>query len=566
MKFTLSLIVSITIAAISMGQVSGSSTQGAAKTSTKSQNKVDIKKPSAATYKVIAKDISKKQNSKAPAKVAAAKQVSKTASKTPAKVKAVSVKPTAKSSKTPSAPKANSAPVSAPTAHSGLDDIASSIAEQKKTNDASEKIVKTDSTPKIDKSEKTTQSAGAGKEKVGSDPVPEKSFRPAGVEEKPTPSTTLTTTQDTTTAPPAPKTPKVKLISNVFTDTDVKNVIQEMSNAAGATIIADTSVKGMEINIEFKKDTVDSALEKLSYAAGLLWKKKGDVYIVSTASPEAPLFGEFAETRVYTPKTQPAENLFGLLTRSFTVYAQLDKAANMISVTAPPKQMDAIWKALTAADCPRKQFAVEALVTEMNTQVIKSAGFSWNWQYFAQGSDLSLTYATATKADLINIKAMITDNKAELKANPKIMASEGHEASLSVGNETYFSMVTGNGTSQSVQYQRITTGVTLKFTGYIEADGMVNLHIQPEVSDAVTLVNGNPQTTIRKADTYIRVKFGDTIALGGMVVSTVNNTTNKVPVLGDIPVIGQAFRSVNKEKDKKEVVILITPRLIEQTL
>ncbi len=388
------------------------------------------------------------------------------------------------------------------------------------------------------------------------------------------PATATTTTTPAAGAQPAiqPQTPPTndplpaRKISNVFADADIKTVIQEIASAARVSIIADTSVKGMEINIEFKKDTIESALDKLSYAAGLLWKKKGEFYLVSTGLPEAPLFSEFAETKVYTPRTQPAENLFGLLTRSFTIYAQLDKAANMISVTAPPKQMDAIWKALTAADSPRKQFCVEAMVTEMNDETIKSAGFSWNWKYFAQGADLAFTYATATAADIVHLKDLITTNKAELRANPKVVASEGHEASLTVGNETYFSMVSGNGNYTTVQYQRINTGITLKFTGYIEPDGMVNLHLQPEVSDAVILVNGNPQTTVRKADTYMRIRFGDTVALGGMIVGTKSHQVTKTPILGDLPIIGKAFQSRSTDNTKREVVIMITPRMIEEAV
>jgi len=376
-----------------------------------------------------------------------------------------------------------------------------------------------------------------------------------------TPSTSLTTPQTT-----VPDAPIVKKITNVFTDADIKTIISEIANAARVSVIADTSVKGIELSIEFKKDTIESALDKLAYAAGILWKKKGDVYLVSTGIPEAPLFSEFSETKVYTPHTQPAENLYGLLTRSFTTYAQLDKAANMISVTAPPKQMSAIWKALQAADAPRKQFCVEAMVTEMNDETIKSAGFSWNWQYFAQGADLALTYATAKPSDIVNLKSLITSNKADLRANPKVMASEGHEASLTVGNETYFQLISGNSAYTTVQYQRINTGITLKFTGYIEPDGMVNLHLQPEVSDAVVLVNGNPQTTVRKADTYIRIKFGDTVALGGMVVGASTKQTTKTPILGDLPLIGQAFRSSSLDKTKREVVILITPRLVADSL
>jgi len=419
--------------------------------------------------------------------------------------------------------------------------------------------------PTPDSLAKALQAPLASKSSAPASPPVQTTTQPAPATTTPAPAATTgsdTTPQTPTTA--TPRTPRVKSISNVFTDTDIKVVVQELANASGAQVIADTSVKGMELNIEFKKDTIESALDKLSLATGILWKKKGEIYIISTGSPEAPLFSEFAETRIYTPHTQPAENLYALLTRSFITYAQLDKAANLISVTAPPKQMESIWKSLTAADTAKKQFAVEALVTQMDDQSIKTAGFSWNWRYFAQGSDLSLTYATASAADLVTIKAMITNNTAELRANPKVIATEGHEASLTVGNENYFAMEGGNPAYPSVQYQKITTGITLKFTGYIEADGMVNLHLQPEISDAVVLVNGNPQTTIRKADTYMRIKFGDTVALGGMVVQNTIVHNNKVPILGDIPILGNAFKSTSREKDRTEVVILITPRLIQQ--
>lgn len=542
-KLTLSTIVTLLLAAITMGQTAGPSAQGV----NKNTKKVAAK--AAATSKKETKPAQKSGKTAAKAAVVGAKSISKPSSKVqtkkvvsaPKKVEAApSAAPAGNFGGVLDAVKENQAAASAP-APAGQERAPSSTPTKPKEPTASKS--------KTDSSQKNSATVGEPQTKIEKTPVE----APA---EK-APDASAAALQTTTT-----KAPRIKLISNVFTDTDIKAVIQEMCNSSGATIVADTSVKGMEINIEFKKDTVDSALDKLSYAGNLLWKKKGDIYIVSTSTPDAPLFSEFAETKVYNPHTQPAENLFGLLTRSFTTYAQLDKAANLISVTAPPKQMDMIMKALVAADQPKKQFAVEAMVTEMNTQAIKNAGFSWNWRYFAEGTDLSFTYASATASDLVSIKAMISNNKAELRANPKVIASEGHEATINVGNETYFPLVTGTGQTQSIQYQKIVTGITLKFTGYIETDGMVNLHIQPEVSDAVQLVNGVPQTTVRKADTYLRVRFGDTIALGGMMVTNTTNNVNKVPILGDIPIVGQAFRSQSKEKDTREVVILITPRMI----
>ena len=542
-KLTLSTIVTVLLAAITMGQTPGPSAQGV----NKNTKKVAAK--AAAASKKETKSTQKTAKATGKSVVPGAKPTAKPISKL--QPKKVLTAPKKAEAATPAAPAGNFGGVldSVKENQAAVSESASAVQEKAPVLSTTKSKEPAPSNAKAESTQKKAAAVGEPQIKIDKTPVEAPADKVSDA--------SATAPQTTTT-----KAPRIKLISNVFTDTDIKAVIQEMCNSSGATIVADTSVKGMEINIEFKKDTVDSALDKLSYAGNLLWKKKGDIYIVSTSTPDAPLFSEFAETKVYNPHTQPAENLFGLLTRSFTTYAQLDKAANLISVTAPPKQMEMIMKALVAADQPKKQFAVEAMVTEMNTQAIKNAGFSWNWRYFAEGTDLSFTYASATASDLVSIKAMISNNKAELRANPKVIASEGHEATINVGNETYFPLVTGTGQTQSIQYQKIVTGITLKFTGYIETDGMVNLHIQPEVSDAVQLVNGVPQTTVRKADTYLRVRFGDTIALGGMMVTNTTNNVNKVPILGDIPIVGQAFRSQSKEKDTREVVILITPRMI----
>ena len=352
-------------------------------------------------------------------------------------------------------------------------------------------------------------------------------------------------------------------VTNVFTDQDIRAILSEISNATGFSILADSSIKASEITIEFKDDTVDAALDKLSYVAGLIWKKKGDVYLVSTGSPDAPLFNEFAKTKIYVPHTQPAESLYGLLARSYLPFAQLDKSANLISITAPDKMLATIWAALEAADSRRRQFVVEALVTEIKEEQGKETGFSWNWKHFGMGSDLGISYATATADDIVNIKAMISDNKATLRANPSILAAEGREASITIGSETYFSIVTGTTSNTNIQLQRINTGITLKLTGFVEDNGALNLHLQPEVSDAAAPVGGNPATTVRRADTYIRVEPGQTIVLGGLIRDIESNVTNKVPFLGDLPLVGTVFRNSRKVKQRTEVVIMITPRLVE---
>jgi hypothetical protein len=353
-------------------------------------------------------------------------------------------------------------------------------------------------------------------------------------------------------------------VTNVFTDQDIRTVLSEVATLGGVTILPDTSVKAGEVSIEFKGDTVESALDKLSIIGGLMWKKKGDMYLVSTGAPDSPMFNEFAKTKVYIPRTQPAESLYALLARSYIAYAQLDKSANMISITAPEKQLNAIWASLEAADGIRKQFVVEALVTEVSEVQGKETGFSWSWRKFAQGDDLGMSYAKATSADIVYLKAMISNNTATLRANPSILAVEGREASLTIGSETYFSIVTGNANNTFTQLQRVNTGITLKLTGFVEPGGALNLHLQPEVSDAAAPVGGNPSMTVRRVDTYLRVEPGQTIAIGGLIRDTETNESEKVPVLGDIPVVGSLFRNSRKSKKRTEIIILITPRLIAQ--
>lgn len=373
----------------------------------------------------------------------------------------------------------------------------------------------------------------------------------------PKPSTTRARSQDQEKSP--------KRYSNVFANADIRQVLQELSTALGVTILADTSLRPVEVSLELKDDTAESALRKLSVIAGFLWKLKDGQYLVSTAAPDAPLFNEFAETEVYVPRNQTAESLFALLAKNFQVFASFDRNANLISITAPRPTLDAALGALRAADARRRQFVVEALVTEIESEVSSEVGFSWNWRYFAQALDGGLTYAKATTDDVTRMKALLGNRKATLKANPSITSTEGREALLTVGQETYFTMTATGVGFQTVQFQKVSTGITLRLTGFVDPDGTIRLHLQPEVSDVAAPVGGNPTVTLRRADTTLSVKSGETIALGGLIQEITSDRRTKVPILGDLPIVGEAFRRKQTSKRKVEVVILITPRLLESS-
>lgn len=353
-------------------------------------------------------------------------------------------------------------------------------------------------------------------------------------------------------------------VTNIFTDADIRTVLSEVGTAAKATIIPDASVKDLTVSIELREDTVESALEKLAQFGNLVWKKKGEIYLVSTGLPDAPMFLEFAITKAYSPRTQAAESLFSLLAPSLQVFARVDKSANLLSVTGPETRVAKVIEALERVDAPQEQFIVEAMVTEIKQEKGKEFSFSWSWKNFAADALGGLGYAKASSADVAQVKSLISNGNAEMRANPRVVATQGKEAMITVGSETYFPINSGNAQYPTLTLQRISTGITLKFIGYIEPDGTMNLHLMPEVSDAVAAVNGAPTTTVRRADTNIRVKEGETFVLGGLILDTKKKNTSKVPVLGDLPLIGKLFGSESSYECRKEVVILITARRVNR--
>jgi type IV pilus assembly protein PilQ len=164
-------------------------------------------------------------------------------------------------------------------------------------------------------------------------------------------------------------------------------------------------------------------------------------------------------------------------------------------------------------------------------------------------------------ASAINLQ--VTQGEARVLASPRVAALSGEEASLHIGDKypiVYYDPRAG-------QYQVIYVEIGIKLTvrPIVSADGYITTEIDTTISDLRELINNQyPRTTERSAKLMIRVKDNNTIVIGGMVNESTRKTTVKVPLLGDIPVLGNLFRSTSAEASKSEVVIMITPKIINQ--
>ncbi|MHC4212519.1 MAG: type II secretion system protein GspD [Planctomycetota bacterium] len=151
-------------------------------------------------------------------------------------------------------------------------------------------------------------------------------------------------------------------------------------------------------------------------------------------------------------------------------------------------------------------------------------------------------------------------------ANPKIMTVNKQEGSVLIGQELgYRSSTTigSGGVATEGEVKFLQTGTQLIFRPYIGDDGYIRMDIYPKDSSASLNVDGVPTETTTQLRTNIVVKDGETIVLGGLFRDVVTSSRNQVPILGDLPLIGALFRSSSDSNRREEVIIMITPHIID---
>ncbi len=358
-----------------------------------------------------------------------------------------------------------------------------------------------------------------------------------------------------------------KRVSNVFQDTDLKQALSDLGTAAGVVIVPDETVQG-NVTAQVKNVTIEEALNVLLLPGGYSWTKIGDAYLVGKADPTSPNFLRFASSRIYKPNFTTADRLCSLLPTAMSAYVKSNAGERTITITAAPIMMDRIMKDVKMLDVPPIRVLLEAMVTEAKTSTLNQYDLSFVWKTFGLSSDATLPsmqfqYTKVSQSDVATMKALIANGQASIKANPRVMTIEGKEASIEVGQENYFEVVSGPVNFPYTTLQQIKTGISLKMTPYVSDDGQITVQLAPEVSDATgSGPGGLPINTVRRASTMVRVKNGETIVIGGMTFQSIRKRHSKIPILGDLPLIGSLFRFIFDESDKQDVIIMVTPRII----
>jgi len=168
------------------------------------------------------------------------------------------------------------------------------------------------------------------------------------------------------------------------------------------------------------------------------------------------------------------------------------------------------------------------------------------------------------------IQALQAQNVLQILAEPNLMAISGQKATFLAGGEFPFPVVQPSAGFSSISIIFKPFGVKLDFTGIIQEDNTLRLHVAPEVSaldftNAVTLAGGGtvPAISTRRAETEIELKDGQSFGIAGLLDQRATAQLSKVPGIGDIPVLGQLFRSRSINKTNNELLVFVTPHIID---
>ncbi len=268
-----------------------------------------------------------------------------------------------------------------------------------------------------------------------------------------------------------------------------------------------------------------------------------------------------------------------LLEREVTIVG--DDKSNTVLISASPRYMDRVMNMVMKLDVDPPQVLIQVLLAE----VTLDDGFDWGADMTGTFGDvtamsdlLSTTFAAGAGTPNLSIagsdfnllfRALQSQGRIQILSNPSVMAANNEQARIQVGE--IIQLPTGTSFDQGTQQSTVDAepiGVILDVLPSINPDGFVRMNVSPEISilsDRTTQINEEfsaPVIITRNATTTVTVRDGETIVIGGLISDRVERRKSKVPLLGDIPLLGAAFTSVQNSSIRTELLIVLTPHVV----
>ena len=399
-------------------------------------------------------------------------------------------------------------------------------------------------------------------------------------------------------------------------DVDIRNLLTSIALANNLNIVISDEVQG-NVSVKLSNINAQDMIKIIAENNNYTYQFKDNVIYISQGDKDINLYTVQIN---YLELDKIAQTINLMLTGNLTDKiddkdkktainnkVMIDESENTISFYGTLKQYEQIKNFLQEQDKPQKQVSLEAKVTAIQKDAAKDLGVSWEWSKLPQSPEHEITYDTV-KHTVINedgskeeitdylpvdevtrkwnddenipgvirfgkgvdgypyefyyaakIDALISDGKANILARPNITTIQGKEAVINIGSEVPVPTVstTNSTTTTSIKYRE--AGIILKCTPRVNEDGIITVKVHTEVSSPMYVEDMKAyRFQKRSADTIVRLKDGQTMVIGGLIGSDEAKQMSKIPFLGDIPILGNLFKHIQKSKSDTEVMIFLT--------
>jgi general secretion pathway protein D len=405
-----------------------------------------------------------------------------------------------------------------------------------------------------------------------------------------------------------------KPITLKFKDAKIKDVFKIISQLTGINFIFDEGVKDQPVSIYLENATFQQAMDLLTNMNKLHSKVLNEsTVILFPATPDKSKQYNDLTVRTFHLSYMDAKKAVNLVRTMLQVKKiYVNEETNSIIVRDTSDVVEVVEKVLEANDVPDPEVVLEVEVMEITDNAAETLGLllsNYNVQLGAfspstppqllSTSSLAPTTSTNTSGTTITTTSNVTvDNllkvfsmggysgfvtvptaqynfgktltKGEVLSNPKIRVRNKEKAKFNVGQRVPITTTTLNGTLSQVNVQYVDVGVKLNAEPNIQLNNEIIIKLSLEVSSILSkeIVGGSSSPTsvvtigTRNLDTVLSLKDGETSVIGGLIQNTQNNTKQKIYLLSDIPLIGPLLTNNDTSKNKTELILAITPRLV----
>ena len=388
-------------------------------------------------------------------------------------------------------------------------------------------------------------------------------------------------------------------VSFNFKEADLLTVVRLMASQENLNLVLGGDLSG-SVTIKLTDVTLETAMDAILHVNGYEWFLQENIIVIKPSSPDSQLSGEL-DTQIYRLRFVHGaiitEALEEVLTergkvKSLSSSQSLDydfEIDDIVMVTDVPTNFALIDRVIGTIDQEGAQINIAVKFIETTLKRGETIGIDWNLRQSMQlpgnkkgvssdninlseialGID-TLSFATLT-APVVSamLDLLANDDDTKLLQEPQVTTMNNSPANIVVGTTIPILVPQGEGSvfgTNPYTYEDKEVNIAMDVLPRLNAYNAISLAINASVQAIVgyTGENDRPIISNRETNTNVRVKNGETLLIGGMIFETEEEKVNKVPLLGDLPLIKSLFRYSSTQKEQKELLIFITPTIISQ--